>query len=240
MRTVMATAIRIPTIMADDGGIRAALRLQSWLSPAFPVGAYSYSHGIEAAIEADLVRDAATLEDWIGGLLRFGTGRSDAILLSEASRLAAADDKAGLAELSQFALALIPTSELRLEATAQGAAFLKTVAAAWPDVRVLSLPPAPPLAIAYGTVTAASGIALDLAGPLFLQAFVHNVVSAAVRAVPLGQTDGQRVIAGLEELVERVWEESRGCGVEDIGTASLMAEWSSLQHEAMDGRLFRS
>ncbi|UUX50675.1 urease accessory protein UreF [Nisaea acidiphila] len=240
MTTTMTTVTAIPIIMAECGGIRAALRLQSWLSPSFPVGAYSYSHGIEAAIEADLVRDAATLEDWIGGLLQFGTGRNDAILLSAAWRHAAERDAAGLAELSQLALALIPTAELRLEATSQGAAFLKTVCAAWPEFEALALPPAPPLAVAYGAVTAASGIGLELAGPLFLQAFVHNLVSAAVRAVPLGQTDGQKVIAALESGVETVWRDSRGLGVEDIGSAALMAEWSSLQHEAMDGRLFRS
>ncbi|WP_420404484.1 urease accessory protein UreF [Nisaea sp.] len=232
--------IPIAMTMADGGGTRAVLRLQSWLSPAFPIGAYSYSHGIEAAIESTLVHDAVTLEDWIGGLLQFGTGRNDAILLSEAWRLASERDATGLSDLAEIALALIPTSELRLEATAQGGAFRKTVSAAWPEIGLFELPPAPSLPVAYGALIAAAGIPLDLAGPLFLQAFVHNVVSAAVRAVPLGQTDGQRVIAALESVVDRVWRESRGCGVDDIGTAALMAEWSSLQHEAMDGRLFRS
>lgn len=244
MATGMPTVITIRTTtitaMTDDGVLRAALRLQSWLSPAFPVGAYSYSHGIEAAIEADLVRDAVTLEDWIAGLLRFGSGRNDAILLSEAWRRGAAKDQDGLAELSEFALALIPTSELRLEATAQGTAFLKTVSAAWPEVAAVALPPTPPLPVAYGVVTAAALIDLDMAGPLFLQAFVHNLVSAAVRAVPLGQTDGQKVVAALEPVVTDIWKESRACGLADIGSAALMAEWSSLQHEAMDGRLFRS
>ncbi len=237
---IMTTAIPIATIMIDGGGTLAALRLQSWLSPSFPIGAYSYSHGVEGAIESGLVRDAATLEDWIGGLLRFGTGRNDAILLSEARRLASTGDADGIVELSELALALIPTSELRLEATSQGTAFLKTVSAAWPEIGQVSVPPSPPLPIAYGAVIAAAGIELGLAGPLFLQAFVHNLVSAAVRAVPLGQTDGQRVIAALETTVDAVWQESRELGIEDIGSAALMAEWSSLHHEAMDGRLFRS
>jgi urease accessory protein len=236
----MVTAIPTAITMTDGGDTLDLLRLQSWLSPSFPIGAYSYSHGVEGAIESALVRDAETLTDWIGGLLRFGTGRNDAILLSEASRLALEDDAEGLAQLSEFSLALIPTSELRLEATAQGTAFLKTVSAAWPEIWRVDLPSSPSLPIAYGAVIAAAGISPDLAGPLFLQAFVHNLVSAAVRAVPLGQTDGQRAVAALEQVVDSVWRESRRSGIDDIGSAALMAEWSSLQHEAMDGRLFRS
>lgn len=238
MNTVMMRDI--PTIMTDVSATRAALRLQSWLSPSFPVGAYSYSHGVEAAIEGGLVTDAETLRDWIEGLLKFGSGASDAILLSEAWRHASAGDAEALGALTEFATALIPTAELRLEATSQGTAFVKTVSAAWGEIEQVALPPAPPLPVAYGVVTAAAGISLELAGPLYLQAFVHNIVSAAVRAVPLGQTDGQRVIAALEACVDEVWRTSEGCGTDDIGTAALMVEWSSMQHEAMDGRLFRS
>ena len=230
----------ITTTMTDVSATRAALRLQSWLSPSFPVGAYSYSHGVEAAIEGGLVTDAETLRDWLEGLLRFGSGASDAILLSEAWRHASAGDAEALGGLTEVATALIPTAELRLEAASQGTAFVKTVSAAWGEIEQVVLPPAPPLPVAYGAVTAAAGIALELAGPLYVQAFVHNIVSAAVRAVPLGQTDGQRVIAALEACVDDVWRASEGCGADDIGTAALMAEWSSMQHEAMDGRLFRS
>lgn len=230
----------IATTMTDVSATRAALRLQSWLSPSFPIGAYSYSHGVEAAIEAGLVTDAETLRDWIEGLVRFGSGANDAILLSEAWRHASAGDAEALAALAEFATALIPTAELRLEATSQGTAFVKTVAAAWEGIEQTALPSAPPLPVAYGAVTAAAGVGLELAGPLYMQAFVHNIVSAAVRAVPLGQTDGQRVIAALEACVGEVWRASEGCGTGEIGTAALMAEWSSMQHEAMDGRLFRS
>tara|TARA_R110002012_G_scaffold52685_28_gene135425 strand:- start:2475 stop:3155 length:681 start_codon:yes stop_codon:yes gene_type:complete len=226
--------------MTDVSATRAAMRLQSWLSPSFPVGAYSYSHGVEAAIEAGLVTDAETLRGWIEGLVRFGSGASDAILLSEAWRHASAADAEALGALSEFATALIPTAELRLEALSQGTAFVKTVSAAWGDIKQIALPPGPPLPVAYGAVTAAAGIALELAGPLYVQAFVHNIVSAAVRAVPLGQTDGQRVIAALEACVDEAWRASEECGIGDIGTSALMAEWSSMQHEAMDGRLFRS
>ncbi|WP_193170156.1 urease accessory protein UreF [Nisaea nitritireducens] len=236
----MRGILTITTTMTDVSATRAALRLQSWLSPAFPVGAYSYSHGVEAAIEAGLVTDAETLRDWIEGLLRFGSGSSDAILLSEAWRHASAGDREALGTLTEFATALIPTAELRLEATSQGTAFVKTVSAAWGEIEQVALPPAPPLPVVYGAITASAGIALELAGPLYLQAFVHNIVSAAVRAVPLGQTDGQRVIAALEVCVDEVWSASEGCGTDEIGTAALMAEWSSMQHEAMDGRLFRS
>jgi urease accessory protein len=241
MSTVMMRGIpTIITTMTDVSATRAALRLHSWLSSSFPVGAYSYSHGVEAAIEAGLVTDAEMLRGWIEGLVRFGSGASDAILLSEAWRHASAADVEALGALSEFATALIPTAELRLEALSQGTAFVKTVSAAWGDIKQIALPPAPPLPVAYGAVTAAAGIPLELAGPLYVQAFVHNTVSAAVRAVPLGQTDGQRVIAALEACVDEVWRASEECGIDDIGTSALMAEWSSMQHEAMDGRLFRS
>ncbi|MEP5769756.1 urease accessory UreF family protein [Nisaea sp.] len=240
MITVTMRGIPTITTMTDVSATRAALRLQSWLSPSFPIGAYSYSHGVEAAIEGGLVSDAETLRDWIDGLLKFGSGASDAILLSEAWRHASGGDEKALYVLTEFATALIPTAELRLEASSQGTAFTKTVSAAWGEIEQIALPPAPPLPVAYGAITAAADIALDLAGPLYLQAFVHNLVSAAVRAVPLGQTDGQRVIAALEVSVDEVWCASEGRSIDDIGTAALMAEWSSMQHEAMDGRLFRS
>lgn len=232
------TAMRI-----DGTDIRRLMRLQSWLSPAFPIGSYSYSHGVEGAIEEGLVSDAANLAAWIDGLLRYGTGRSDAILIGEAWRLAAARDWRALAGGADFAAALAPTAELRLETETQGAAFLRTVAAAWPDA-VREVAPTlgghAALPVAFGAVAAADGVPLGWAVPLYLQAFAANLVSAAVRAIPLGQSDGQRALAALEDAVEAVAAESETAGLDDIGTSAPMAEWSSLRHEVQDGRLFRS
>ncbi|MEM8753057.1 MAG: urease accessory UreF family protein, partial [Pseudomonadota bacterium] len=161
--------------------------LATWLSPGFPVGAFAYSHGLETATAERTVRDVATTEAWIGDVLVSGGGRTDAILLAASHRAASAGEPVdGIAEL---AAALAPSAERRLETEAQGAAFAETVGAVWG----LSAGAAP-YPVAYGRAAAEIGAPLGVAAALFLNAFAANLVSAAVRLVPLGQTEGQRIV----------------------------------------------
>jgi urease accessory protein len=224
------------TIMTmDDGGL---YRLLTWLSPAYPVGAYSYSHGIEQAIEAGLVRGGDGLREWVGHALRHGAGLADAALLAAAWRGDNLDD------LCALAAAWRGSAELALESQAQGAAFLGVTRAAWPhpalDELALKRRGEVMLPVAVGVAAKAHGIALDITLTGYLHAFAGNLVSAGVRLIPLGQTEGQRIVAALEEEVAATVRIARETPLDEIGTASPMIDWCSMRHETQYTRLFRS
>ena len=186
---------------------RSLLRLLTWLSPAFPTGGFAYSHGLEWAVEAGDVHDEASLSAWMEDTLRLGALWSDVILLRLAHR---GEDVAALG------MALCPTSERRLESSAQGAAF--TLAAApWPgpDWNDELLP----YAVAVGKLAAAHGVAENDTALAFLHAASTNLVSAAIRLIPLGQTAGLRVQAALESTILDACDASATSGAEDLGGA---------------------
>jgi urease accessory protein len=217
--------------------------LMIWLSPAFPVGAYCYSHGLEWVVACGDVVDARSLRAWIAGVLAHGAGRSDVILLAETWRAVAADDAAALACTAELAAALAPSAERRVETLAQGAAFLKAVAAAWPRPLLTQLS-ASGADIAYpvavGAAAAAHGLPLPATAQMFCQAFVANLVSAGVRLIPLGQTDGVSVLAQLARLIPPLVTEALAAGLEDVGGAAIAADIASMCHETQYSRLFRS
>lgn len=223
----------------------ALYRLLAWLSPSYPIGAFSYSHGIEAAIDAGLVRDRESLVAWIEGVLAHGTGRIDGALFAAAWRAASRGDDAALDEITDLAAAWRGTAEMALESRQQGASFLTITRMAWPDARLdafavrrdgqCALP------VAVAVAAAWSGIGLEAALTGYLHAFVANLCSAAMRAIPLGQTDGQRALAGLETTVARaVAAALRVDALEEIGTAAPLLDWCSMRHEIQYTRLFRS
>jgi urease accessory protein len=245
--TIIATA---GTIMSNERYCLprvALLRLQSWLSPAFPSGSYSYSHGLEWATEAGYIDDRETLIDWLRADLRYGSGRNEAIFFIEAWRSAAHDDLTELFEIAELAHAFRGTSEFALESSQQGMGCLSTLRRVWPDdlldqlSELLSeqhIPAA--LAVVHGVASAKQGIPADLALPAFLQSYVANLVTAGVRLVPLGQTDGQRAISALEEGVLAAAEEAMGATINDLGSTAFMVDLASMRHETQYTRLFRS
>jgi urease accessory protein len=225
----------------------ALYRLLAWLSPSFPVGAFSYSHGVEAAVEAGRVRDAATLAGWIGAIVRHGAGRIDADLFREAHRAAAADDVAALVDAAVRADIHRGTAETALESRAQGAAFLATCRAAWPDrfldewAAALAASERPPAyAVAVAAAAARAGVALPAALTAFLHAVAANLVSAGVRLIPLGQTDGQRVLRALEPAVHDSVAACLARDPCDFGGCAFAVDLSSIEHETQYTRLFRS
>jgi urease accessory protein len=237
---LMVTDMPMPT----EPSAQMLLSLQSWLSPAFPIGGYSYSHGLEYAHEAGLVHDADSVADWLAADLEHGSGRIDAMLLAAACR---PPDDAKLLELAALAAALRGTAELALETGQQGRAFLAGVRRVWPTAeldRLVALLDeagvAPVLPLAVGLACRGHGIPLPAVLPLYLQSWVANLVHAAVRLIPLGQTDGLHVIRRLEEVVLRTAEAAQTDDIEEIGSAALMVDWSSMQHETQTTRLFRS
>jgi urease accessory protein len=215
-------------------------RLMTWLSPAYPIGAYSYSHGIEYAVEAGLVTDRATLVDWVGTIVTQGAGRIDGAVFAAAWRATAAGDDARLADIVALAKAWRGTAETALESAAQGAAFLVATRAAWPHAALERIGRDVTLAVAVGATAAAHGIALERALLAYLQSFVANLVSAGVRLIPLGQTDGQRALAALEDIVTAATSAALDADLDTLGAAAPMADWCSMRHETQYTRLFRS
>ncbi|WP_119418567.1 urease accessory protein UreF [Desertibaculum subflavum] len=219
----------------------ALYRLLAWTSPAYPIGAYTYSHGIEYAVEEGLVRDRATLADWIGWILRHGAGLLDSVLFAESYR--AAGDGARLAELTELGRALRGSAETALESRQQGMSFLTITRTAWPDPQLDAaagrLGEEVPLAIAVA-LAAAGRVPLEPALTGYLHAFAANLVSAGVRLVPLGQTDGQRALAALEPVVRETVAVALATPIEEAGSAAPMVDWTSMRHETQYTRLFRS
>lgn len=223
------------------------LRLQSWLTPAFPTGSYSYSHALEWAVESGSVRDRKSLVDWLGADLRFGSGRNDAIFFNESWRSAKHGDCATLFEIAELAAALRGTSEFALESSQQGAASLLILRQVWPDslldwfyqaLRERHVQPV--LAVVLGVRFATQGIPTSVALPAFLQSYVTNLVTAGVRLIPLGQTDGQFAIADLEAAVLAASAQAESATIEDLGSAAYMVDLASMSHETQYTRLFRS
>ena len=202
-------------------------RLAAWLSPAFPVGAYSYSHGLEFAVEAGLVRDRESLAGWTELIVLRGSGHLDAVFFREAWSASGRKDIARLRRLAQMAAASRGTSEMALESTAQGEAFLRAVQNSWSiNVEDIMGPGTCliPYSVALGAVCGRDPIALDPALQMFLQAFVGNLVSAGIRLIPLGQTDGQRVIAELENTVRHAVLRARETPLEEVGIDEQFAQ----------------
>jgi urease accessory protein len=244
-RWTTATATRMTTAIDTA----ALLRLQSWLSPAFPVGAYAYSHALERAVEAGWVADRASLVEWLEADLRHGAGRVDGIFFAAAWRAAEARDLSALIAVAELAAAMRSTAEFALESAAQGAAFLATVRKAWPEAfldafadSLEATPPAIPLVLpaAAGAACAVHAIPLALAAPSYLQAWTANLVNAGVRLVPLGQTDGQLAVAALEPAVIETARDACAAFPGDLGSAAFVTDILSMQHETQYTRLFRS
>lgn len=219
------------------------LRLMTWLSPSFPVGAFGYSHGLEQAVEAGLVRDLASTVEWVGAILGHGGGRVDADLFL-AAHGARDGELDGVVDLAD---AWRGSQELALESSAQGSAFVLAVAAAWPDpwwdewrARLRAMGRQPAYAVAVAVAASRAGIAVEDALAAYLHAFAANLVSALVRLVPLGQSDGQRAIAALEPVVLDAAAAALHRLPEDRGGALPMLDWCSMAHETQYTRLFRS
>jgi urease accessory protein len=219
-------------------------RLMTWLSPAYPVGAYSYSSGIEWAVEAGDIKDAETLKAWLAVMLADGGGFCDAVLFAHAHRAVAGEDDGALSAVAELASAFAPSKERHLETTAQGAAFVETTRAAWPCAALDKLKQVWDGLVAYpvAVAVAAGGhaIALEPSLAAYVQALAANWVSAGVRLIPLGQTDGQRVLAALEPVIAATAARALATSLDDIGSAAFRADLASARHETQYTRLFRS
>lgn len=240
MATSTATSMAPTASMTTDG---ALYRLMAWLSPSFPVGAFSHSHGLEWAVEAGWVRDRQALVDWLTDLLEAGSAWNDAVLFTHAH--AAGGDAAKLRTLAELASAAAPSRERQVETLAQGSAFKMISVTSWPVPVLDNVPDTVAFPIVVAAQAAGHGIALRAALTAYLHGFVANLVSAAQRLVPLGQTDGQKAIAALMPVVEATVARAAALDVaadpfEAMGGAALASDIAAMRHETQYTRLFRT
>jgi urease accessory protein len=226
------------TIMTTEAAADHAVLplLLTWLSPAFPTGAYAYSHGLEWAVEVRDVMDEATAAEWLADVLLYGAGRTDAILLRHAYRAGTAPALAAIAEL---AAAVQPCAERRMETLAQGTAFA-LAATVWGAPLLAAQAGQVAYPVAVGALSAAHGVPEDDAALGLLHAFAANLVSAAVRLVPLGQTAGLRILAGLAPLIGAIARDTAAATLDDIGGTCFRSDIAAMRHETQYTRLFRT
>jgi urease accessory protein len=222
----------------------ALYRLMAWLSPAYPVGAFSYSSGIEWAVEAGDISDAATLQDWLCAVIAHGSVFCDAVLFVHAHAAALQTDDKALYRVAELAAAFASSKERHLETSAQGRAFVDATRAAWPCSAIERLVTVWDRAIAYpvavGVASAGHGVEVDVALRAYLQAVAANLISAGVRLIPLGQTDGLRILAALEEAIETAAIRALATPLDEMGGAAFRSDIGGMRHETQYTRLFRS
>ncbi|TIR18796.1 MAG: urease accessory protein UreF [Mesorhizobium sp.] len=240
MATIMTITTMITatiTTMTDQPSTIALLRLMAWLSPAFPVGGFSYSHGLERAAHDGLIANRDDLAGWLETLVEIGSGWNDAVLFAEAWRRAR--DDGDLNEVAALAEALAGSRERHMETTLQGAAFLKA-ASAWPSPVLERLPADCPYCVAVGAVAGSSGIGLSDALSAFLQAFFSNLAQAAIRLGVVGQVDAVELLAGFEPLALTTASRAAASSLDDLGGTAFISDIAAMNHETQYSRLFRS
>ena len=209
---------------------RQLLLLLTWMSPAFPTGAFAYSHGLEWAIDSGTVAKAASVKGWITDLLTAGSGWNDAVLFARCWE----EDASSLNEL---ALALATSRERHLETSQLGRAFriaAGVFAAPALDEDEIAYP------IAAGSACAAMGIDRRDALLAYLQGFAATLTSVAVRLVPIGQTAGLEVLRDLAPVIARTAERAAAATLADLGAITLLADIAAMKHETQRSRVFRT
>ena len=235
------------TVAAGSGqalSMFALYRLMAWLSPAYPIGAFSYSSGIEWAIEAGDISNAETLKRWLTVMLTMSSGFCDAVFLTHSYRAIVENNNSLLGEVANLAVAFASSKERFIETSAQGQAFLSTTRAAWPCPaldRLSAIWDGPvALPIAVGVASAGHDVPVAPAVHAYLQSLIANLISAGVRLVPLGQTDGQHMIAAMGRDIFTTAERALNATLDEIGTSAFRADLASMHHETQYTRLFRS
>ncbi|MFJ1308969.1 urease accessory protein UreF [Agrobacterium sp. P15N1-A] len=223
--------------MSEDRGVAALLRLMAWMSPAFPVGGFSYSGGLEKAVEDRRVGDAAALRDWLETLLRHGSLWNDAVFLAHAWR--SAGDAAVLSETADLARALAGSAERYRETVLLGDAFV-AAAGAWPHAVLDLLPKDVPYPVAVGAVAAGHAVPLRETIAAFLHAGASQIVSAGIRLGVAGQRDGVAILAASEAIIAEMAAWAMQSTLDDLGSATIIADTAAMRHETQGTRLFRS
>ena len=212
--------------MADNK--RDMMILQAWFSPAFPTGAFSYSHGVETAIQDGLITDGQSLQSWIATLLRHGSGRTDLLFIKAAYE--------GEQEANALCLALCASKERLQETTELGQAFSRVANTSYQT----DLPDGLAYPVAVGLAARAEDLDLTLTLQGYLQAFAANLISVGVRAIPIGQQAGQHCLVGLYPVIEEVSDAAAEASLDEVGSAALLSDVMAMKHETSSPRIYRT
>lgn len=224
-RMGMITPLNTATTMRTD----AVLTLAQWLSPAYPVGSFAYSHGLEWAVESGQVTSRKTMQTWLATILRHGAGMADARFLVAAYR---SNDPTPIDALAR---AFSASAERRKETTLQGEAFVRATADIWrTELPSLTYP------VAVGHAAQLHELPLDLTVKMYLQAFMSNLAVAGMRLIPLGQTDGQKVIKVLTPLCSDIGDTALAGSLDDLSSTAFVSDIASMKHETQYARIFRT
>ena len=204
------------------------MTLQTWFSPAFPTGAFSYSHGMESAIQDNLVKDAGGLKSWVDSLLSHGSGRNDGLFLKAAYK--------GVDEANDLCLVLSGSKERLRETMELGQAFSRVVRASY-DV---NLPDQTAYPVAIGMTAQQIGLDLTLTLQSYLQAFASNLISVGVRTIPIGQQAGQDCLIGLYPVIQNVTNQIKSESLDELGTATFISDLMAMKHEKSVPRIYRT
>lgn len=224
--------------MTGPASLAPTIRLMTWLSPAFPLGAFAYSHGLETLFETADLTNRASFEDWLTDMISEGTGWSDAVLCAQAWATAP-EDAAALSDLASLAESLCATAERHEETLAQGRAFLNAIAQTGAKAGA-GLVDQAALPVALGSAARLAGLDQGLTVSAYLNAYATNLVQAALRMGRFGQGDGAAIVARLEPLVIETAGRACQAGRDDLGTSTLLADLAAIHHETLEPRVFIS
>ncbi len=230
------TTMNIITTTTTDT-TTALLRLMAWLSPVFPVGSFSYSHGLERAVHDGLVTDMATMSDWLRWIVTRGSGWNDVVLCAESWRRGVAEGD--LVEIAELAEALAGSRERHMETMLQGEAF-RVAARSWPSSVFDRLPVDCPYPVAVGAIAGGNGISLGLTLAAFLQAFCINLLQASIRLSVMGQNGVTATMADLEPVLAETAARTEKTSLSDLGSATCISDIMAMKHETQHSRLFRT
>ena len=201
--------------------------LLSWFSPNFPIGSYNFSHGLEAAIDMNFVNDIVSLENWITYLISYGSGRNDSILLSNTYQGK---------KINDLAFALCTSKERWVETKQLGNAFCKNINENW-SFNIgnnLAYP------VAVGKAGAFFKIPLEQLLITFIQSFVSNLVSVGIKHIPLGHSDGQKILIKLLPTIKELALNYKDYDIDDAGTSAFMSDLTSMYHETLKNRIYQT
>jgi urease accessory protein len=216
----------------------------TWFSPSYPIGSYAYSHGLEYAVEEGLVKDPQTLLGWIRDLLFFGTGYNDSIIINSIYDSVANDNCVEFDYISQIANAIKPTKEIALESYQQGVSFKNILMDVYSNSNLTFYLNRLADCITYPSVVGVAGGIFEVEKKLLLHSYLHaftsNILSAALRIMPIGQTEIQKIIFQMKGNVEEMTNKSLGLSLSDLGSSVFISDWASSKHQNQYTRLFRS
>ncbi|WP_170519462.1 urease accessory protein UreF [Ruegeria atlantica] len=208
------------------------LTLTQWLSPAYPVGGFAYSHGLESAIDRGTVANSQDTEAWISDVLEYGSGWNDALFVVAAFN---ALDKDELINVDVTARSFCATSERLMETELLGQAFGNVTKGVWElDLGHFTYP------VSIGRAARLQNLPLLLTTKMFLQAFASNLVACATRLVPLGQIDAQRLIRQLTPLCAQIAEKAKKASLDELSSTAFLGDIAAMKHETQYSRIFRT